>query len=212
MDFSDVRAYLEKSLPKYMVPNFIKQLDSLPYTQNGKIDKKKLPEIQFEPKNVFQISMPRNKTDEKLIAIMEEVLNEKNISIDDSFFELGGDSLSAISLSLKIQKELHCNIYVKDILELNSVKKISNYVSEMQDESSQVESINLAEKSAFYATSSAQKRIYYSSQVAGTNSVLYNTPGGIIFESNNIDIKKLENCFVQLINRHESFRTYFEIN
>ena len=66
------------------------------------------------------------------------------------------------------------------------------------------------EKAEYYPVSSAQKRIYFASKVAGQASTLYNIPGGVILEGE-VDINKLEDCLNKLIERHESLRTYFEL-
>ena len=80
-----------------MVPNYFIEMDSLPYTPNGKIDRKKLPEPEYE-KNKEKIILPSTQLEIKLISLIKEILKIDTISMDDSFFELGGDSLLAINL------------------------------------------------------------------------------------------------------------------
>ncbi|MBR1539730.1 MAG: amino acid adenylation domain-containing protein [Clostridia bacterium] len=207
----DIRKYLEKSLPQYMIPNYFMQLEKLPYTTNGKIDRKNLPEIHIENKVASQILMPRNSIDEQLIAMLQEILKINHISIGDSFFELGGDSLSAITLSLKIKDTFHCQITVKDILENPSIQKISDFVAEHSGDDTKIYNINSAKEAVLYPASSAQKRIYYTSQYAENSPLLYNSSGCMLFSTNQIDIQKLERCLQTLINRHESLRTCFLI-
>ena len=205
---NDIRVYLENSLPRYMIPSFFVQIDDFPYTTTGKIDRKKLPDPQIETNNK-EIVLPRNDIDSKLIELCKNILNKSSISITDSFFEIGGDSLSAINLCAEIQDKFHVQLFVKDVLDNPIVQDLSDIISKYANTSdSQV--IQHLPSSEFYHISFAQKRIYLSSQIAGKNSILYNIAGGVILEGN-IDISKLENCFLKLINRHESLRTYFEM-
>ena len=209
IEISDIRKYLEKYLPSYMIPECYMQMDALPHTPNGKTDKKALPEPQ---NNIVKANIipPRNDIDTELVNIFKDLLKLPNVSIDSSFFELGGDSLSAISLSIKIQNIFKCEIFVRDILEHPSIQELSDIISKNQKQLN-IPVINKAENMEYYPVSSAQRRIYFASQAPESNSSLYNIPGGVLLDGT-IDIDLLEACFKSLIKRHESLRTYFEVN
>ncbi len=209
IDVSKIRDVLQKKLTSYMIPQYFVKMNNLPYTSNGKVDRKKLPEPQIQDSKK-EIIKPRNETDSKLIQILKDLLNINSISIDDSFLELGGDSLYAINLSIRIKDKFNVQIFSKDILENPIVQNLSDMISNESNilENKVIEKIPEAE---FYKISSAQKRIYFASQVAGNSSTLYNVPGGIIINGE-IDSTKLEKCFNALISRHESLRTFFELN
>ena len=89
-----------------MVPQYFVKLSDLPYTPNGKIDRKKLPMPSFQSRGK-EIIESRNSIDSTLIKILQELLTVENISIDDSIFELGGDSLTAISLMCKFLLKIY---------------------------------------------------------------------------------------------------------
>ena len=209
IETSSIRNYLEKFLPSYMIPSYFIKLDSIPHTPNGKIDRKALPMPQTQVIKE-DIVPPRNDIDSKLVNIFKNLLKLENISIDHSFFELGGDSLSAINLCIEIQKNFHAQFFVKDILEHPSVKSLSDIISKNIN-TSKVQVIQKVSDAEYYPASSAQKRMYFASQTSGNTSILYNIPGGIILDGK-LDIELLENCLKTLITRHESLRTYFEIN
>ena len=208
INISLIRSSLQKNLPKYMVPQYFVQLEKLPYTPNGKIDRKKLPLPNMEVRNK-NIVLPRNEMDENLINILKDILNIEDISIEDSFFELGGDSLSAINLCTKIYSDLNIEIFVKDVLEKPIIKDLSDYISS-KNMSASGTVISKVNRSQSYVVSSAQKRIYFASIVSGEDSVLYNICGGLILDSIP-NIKKLEKAFNTLIKRQSSLRTYFEM-
>ena len=208
IDIKIIREHLQKYLPNYMIPQYFTKLDALPYTPNGKIDAKKLPMPEANT-STKEIVLPRNEIDKKLLIILQDLLNISSISIEDNFFELGGDSLSAINLCTQIQSQFHTQIFVKDILEHPVIKNISHIISKNSSDVSSEIIVPVA-KAEYYPVSSAQKRMYFASQVAGDDSVLYNIPGGIIIEGF-VDVDKLNNAFKALINRHESLRTYFDL-
>ena len=146
------------------------QIESLPYTTNGKIDRKNLPDPKYN-EDKKEISLPRNETDSKLIELVKALLVAEIISIDDNFFDIGGDSLSAINLCIKIQDKFGVQLFVKDVLEHPTVKELSDIID--SNEKSEKIVINKVAKAENYDVSAAQKRIYFASKMAGNNSILY---------------------------------------
>ena len=101
-----VKSALKKSLPPYMVPSYIIRLDKMPYTINRKIDRKSLPIPDISVHKVSKvINEKKTESEEKLWNIWKHVLNIKNISIYDNFFDIGGDSISAINMQIEALKE-----------------------------------------------------------------------------------------------------------
>ena len=102
---SELRKYLSKYLPNYMIPSYYIALNDFKYTQNGKIDKKSLP----IPSGVLSINKenylpPKTELQKRLVSLWEKILNTKPIGINDNFFELGGDSLLAMTLNMELMK------------------------------------------------------------------------------------------------------------
>jgi amino acid adenylation domain-containing protein len=100
---SELRTRLKRQLPDYMVPTVYVFLDQLPISPNGKVDRKALPvptETQAVPVNTY--IAPRNPTEEKLAAIWAGALGVPRVGIRDDFFEMGGDSIQAVRLIVKI--------------------------------------------------------------------------------------------------------------
>ena len=208
IDITSLKAFLLQKLPNYFIPHLFMQVNNFELTSNGKIDRKKLPEIIPEHKN-NQIMLPRNNVDTQLIQILQSILKVNDININDSFLDLGGDSLSAINLCVAIQDEFHIKLLVKDIINSSKISDISDKILYFSEETEN-KKISLIAKMPVYPVSSAQKRMYISSKLAGPESILYNIPGGLIL-NHKPDIAKIERCFQLLIHRHESFRTSFEM-
>lgn len=204
---SQIKEKLQDLLPYYMIPNHIIIVDYMPLTSNGKIDKDKLPTITLESKE--NLVLPSTETEKKVSVIMKNILKIDSISVDDDLFELGMDSLSVIKLISEISYTFKIEINFSDIFNNNTIKTLCDFIDKSKCISTDI-LIKSAEISDSYPTSRAQRRIYYSANIAGKNSIVYNLPGGIIFDKVP-DINKLEYCFNELIKRHESLRTYFDV-
>ena len=207
IDINKLKTNLSKTLATYMLPTYIMQLDNLPLNINGKIDRKQLP-VPDISKRERSIINARNDIDKIILNNLKNILSTNTISIEENWFNIGLDSLSAITLSSNISKELNIQITIKNIFEYPTIKELSDYISTLP-QSTNANLIPKAEKLDYYPLSSAQKRIYYASSM-DNNSTLYNISGGIILNKY-LDIDKLEECFNILIQRHGVLRTTFEI-
>lgn len=202
----EIISFLKSRLPQYMIPHKFIKLDKLPLNNNGKVDRKKLPILDFET-NSEKFVLPRNKTDEVLISLLKKILGVNKISINDSFFELGGDSLSAINLCAKIQESFSVQLFVKDILENPIISDLSDFILSQTKENNSFKILK-APKADYYPLSSAQKRIYYSSKKFSDKNLLYNVSGAFLVNSL-LDISKIQSAFDKILELHPSFRTRF---
>src|SRR5262249_42304762 len=99
-DVGEVRRYLKRRLPGYMLPSALVALERLPLTPNGKLDRKALPAPEGRPEVIPYVAA-RTPMEELLTGIWEEVLHVERIGVHDDFFELGGNSLSATRVVAK---------------------------------------------------------------------------------------------------------------
>ena len=203
----NLRKYLGTVLPSFMIPNFITELDSLPLNVNGKVDRKKLPLPTLNEEN-REIVPVRNNLDKIIIDELKEILGIDNISIKDSFFGIGGDSLNAITLCTHLANKLGISISVKDIFENPIIENLSDLVADNKIMET-CEEITKAPESEFYPLSCAQSRIYYANTVALNKKILYNVSGGLLFDTV-LDSAKVQESLNKLIELHSSFRTVFK--
>ncbi len=206
IEILELKSCLQKELPNYMVPNYFMKLVSFPYTPNGKIDRKQLPLPKIETSK--NITIARNELDTGLIAMFQSLLNLDMIDLDDSLYDLGGDSLTSINLVTAIYNKFHITITVKDVFTHPTVRTLSDYLATLSI-SSTTSTIKRVEKRDYYPASNAQKRIYFASCI-DLNSILYNIAGGVIIDKT-LDFALLQKCFETLITRHEVLRTHFSI-
>lgn len=206
IDINGLKSFLANYLPDYEIPKYIIQINNIPLTISGKLDRKSLPLPNVVEEEIITA---RNSVDSAILEKITNMLSLSQISINSSFFDIGGDSLSAISLSTYLSTKYNLSISVKDIFEHPTVKDLSDYISSKLVNTETVSFIPKSDARDYYPISSAQKRIYYVSSV-DKSSLLYNISGGLYFDIQP-NINKLENCIRLLINRHESLRTYFTI-
>ncbi|QTL38542.1 amino acid adenylation domain-containing protein [Xenorhabdus budapestensis] len=103
VSIKQLNAFLKQHLPDFMIPAQLIILDELPVTSNGKLDRKALAALEATPISDKAFVAPSSAIEQQLADIWKDVLNLKQIGINDNFFEIGGHSLTAITLLSRIQ-------------------------------------------------------------------------------------------------------------
>ncbi len=124
VSLSLLKKALAKKLPNYMVPNYLVQLDTFSYTPNGKIDRKVLPEPIFKAKEIVP---PKNELENRILNIWRKILSLEEISTNDNFFEIGGDSLSALRMQIELMKNNY-NVNYGDLFKNNTIRDLANFI------------------------------------------------------------------------------------
>lgn len=125
-DFQErvLREKLAKSLPDYMVPRFIVSLERIPLTPSGKIDRKNLPYPSFKrPDLICEFKSPATSTEKAVAKIWKNYLGLESIGVNDPFFDLGGTSLTAMSILDDINQLSEKKLSVVDLFSLTTVAK-----------------------------------------------------------------------------------------
>ncbi|MFH6945171.1 MupA/Atu3671 family FMN-dependent luciferase-like monooxygenase [Flavobacterium sp. FlaQc-50] len=137
---SELRNFLMKSLPAIMVPAYFVQIDKMPLTSNGKINKKSLLNIdQSELTSKIDYLAPRDNTEKELVEIWEEILNRTPIGVKDNFFEIGGSSLNVVRLRRLLKKKMNVSISIIDLFKYNTIEDLSYAINQELNESEEVE-------------------------------------------------------------------------
>ncbi|MEB4785095.1 amino acid adenylation domain-containing protein, partial [Paenibacillus jamilae] len=204
---SVLRSTLSQKLPGYMIPSYLVQLEQMPLTPNGKIDRKALPAPEDSLQTGADYVAPRTWVEVKLAQIWQDVLGLTQVGVKENFFEIGGHSLRATTLASKIHKELNKPLPLRSIFEAPTIEQLA-VVLEQLDQVTYA-SIPVTEERSFYPLSSAQKRLYVLHQF-DPQDVNYNMPS-VLQVSGPLDVKRVEHAFRQLIARHASLRTRFDL-
>jgi amino acid adenylation domain-containing protein/non-ribosomal peptide synthase protein (TIGR01720 family) len=126
LDTQQVQTNLMKVLPNYMVPALVIVLKTLPKNQNGKVDRKTLPEPDFVSGSQYQ--EPEGEVEAQLAKIWCEVLGIEKVGRHDNFFELGGHSLSAVQVRSRINQHYSINIPLKLLFEGTSLSEFCQLI------------------------------------------------------------------------------------
>jgi amino acid adenylation domain-containing protein len=126
VDVAGLRAHATELLPEYMVPSAFVTLDALPLTPNGKVDRKALPEPVVEGSSEYRA--PETARQEILCTLFAEVLGAPRVGIDDSFFDLHGESLMAMRLISSIHDYLGVELLISDIFDAPTVAELDQQV------------------------------------------------------------------------------------
>ena len=125
---------LAKFLPAYMMPNKIEVINEMPLTANGKIDINALRLLDTDPSKSEYIE-PTNDVERSVLALWQKGLKRDRISTDDDFFQLGGNSLIAVSIINKINTTLSCDIPLQIIFTSPTIQKLSQVINNQDKQS-----------------------------------------------------------------------------
>ena len=128
-----LREFLAKQFPSFMVPSHIVALEKLPLTPNGKVNRRVLPAPEDFPTGAdVPAEAPRNATETLLVQIWREILQRDQVGIHDNFFHLGGHSLLATQIISRVARALRLELPVRVVFEAPTIAAMARAVDERQ--------------------------------------------------------------------------------
>jgi amino acid adenylation domain-containing protein len=200
-----LRAFLLKQLPDYMVPTYFVHLEVMPLTPNGKVDKKSLPQPMEDLLSDVEHVVPRNERENVLGELWKSILGVERVGVLDNFFDLGGNSLSATLLSAQIQETFGVRVPLSTLFAKSTVEGLALEIE--QGDKQPLLAMKPSVKKEFYPLSPQQKRLYVQ-QMLDESITNYNTMLSVRLDDD-LHGERLSSAFQQLIQRHESLRTSF---
>ena len=200
-DPAEARAALAERLPAYMVPAAVVMVAALPLTSNGKLDTRALPAPEY---TAGQYRAPGSAIEEILAGIYAQVLGLERVGADDSFFDLGGDSLLAMRLIAAVNAGLDADLSVRAVFDAPTVAQLAPRIGAG---GGGLEPLVAGARPAVVPLSFAQSRLWFFDQLQGPSPV-YNIAvalrlGGLL------DAEALGAALGDVVGRHESLRTLF---
>ncbi len=203
LDEAKLRTRLLAVLPVYMVPKRFMFLSALPMTQNGKVDVRALPDIKSEA------AQADGETEQAVLKIFRETLQNDDLGVTDDYFKAGGDSLSALKTLARLRETLHADLPAAALHEYKSARELAaallpnqRKTPEKPHNQSDIPAIERDE----YPLSPAQENFYALMLMDG--HVTYNMPGAFEVRGK-IDADRLEKAFNDLLSLDEQLRVSF---
>lgn len=197
---TELKNYLTAQLPGYMVPSYYVKLDKIPIGASGKANRKMLPKPDFSAKK-HGIKAPANETEKTLLEIWSSVLKMDEISTDDNYFEIGGDSIKALQMVSMLRKK-NIEFTMQQLFANPTICQLAKIVGN-GTKNETVEKI--ADFSGELELSPIQKRFftYYDAQKYFNQAVLLKNENGW-------DAELLENALWEVVCKHPMLRAEFK--
>ncbi|MGQ0752218.1 MAG: amino acid adenylation domain-containing protein [Betaproteobacteria bacterium] len=194
---NELRALIRKTMPEYMVPAHFVILDSLPLTENGKVDRSALPAPAKDAISAAAYVAPRSATEKTIADIWSAVLGVEHIGIDDNFFELGGDSILSIQVIARC-RQAGLGLASRDLFSRPTVAQLAAVVGQQpvkNDERDEHASgaVPLTPIQSWFVAADIAERHYWN------QAFLFRVPG-------DIDLHALEGAVNDVVQQHDALR------
>lgn len=125
----ELREFLRKKLPEYMIPSLFVSLEKIPMTPNGKVDRRSLPAPgQADIAAIEQLVTPRDEVESKLVRMWQDILRVSQVGVRHDFFELGGHSLLAARLMTQISAQFHVNLPIATLFHARTIEQLARII------------------------------------------------------------------------------------
>ncbi|WP_156148941.1 non-ribosomal peptide synthetase, partial [Rhodococcus sp. MEB064] len=203
VDAGEITSHVGNMLPAYMVPARIVELDRLPLTVNGKLDRKALPEVSDDSDREYRA--PSTRVEKAIAGVFEDILDVTPVGLDDDFFALGGNSLIATQVASRIGTELGVHVPVRAVFDATTVHRLAAVVADLG--ASDRPALVPMPRPDEIPLALAQQRMWLSNRLDPA-SPMYNLPLGIRLEGD-LDVEALRQAIRDLVTRHEILRTIY---
>jgi amino acid adenylation domain-containing protein len=130
LEEEELRQYAGARMPGYMVPSAIVELERMPLTNNGKIDRQALPKLYSGSRNIKQkIVLPHTPAEQVLAGIWMNVLGVQEVGVYDNFFNLGGHSIMAAKAIFRVREAFRVDLPLRDLFEHPTIDGLINVMS-----------------------------------------------------------------------------------
>ncbi|MBF6171852.1 non-ribosomal peptide synthetase [Nocardia blacklockiae] len=205
IDAQELRTRIAGALPGYMVPAYLVVLDDVPLTPVGKLDRAALPEPDFSAAEQHYLA-PRTPVEHAVAEVFAEVLGREQVSIDRSFFELGGNSLSATRVVARVNAALGATVALRDLFDAPTVALLAGRVVPAADGPGRA-ALAPRLRPDRVPLSPAQQRMWVLNRMDPGSSA-YNIAAALRL-TGELDVDALHRALAEVVARHESLRTVY---
>ncbi len=208
---AEMRKYLQGRVPDYMVPSWIVELEEMPLTPNGKVDRKALPAPEAG-EGAAEGRAAKTALEEIVAGIFEEVLRREKVGVEENFFEMGGHSLLATQVVSRIREVLSVEVALRALFEAPTVAGLAEEVERERNEGRGVDApaIEAVSRDRELPLSYAQQRLWFMQELE-PESAAYNIASGVRLQGE-MNQTALRQSLSEIARRHEVLRTRFEVS
>lgn len=193
IDIKEIRNELRKELPEYMIPAYMMQVDSIPVTRNGKLDRKALPDIEMRYCEEYEA--PENEIEAAVCEVFAQILNAERVSAGSSFYELGGDSIKAIRVVSKLREYG----YVTNVSDILSYKTARNLAAGIEKGSG-----TLCDQGEVSGEFDFTPIIHFFNESGLGKPEYFNQ--SMLIKLHNADANAVKNVFARIVEHHDALR------
>ena len=202
---SELRNFLGAQLPEYAIPTTFTQLDALPLSANGKVNRRDLPDPgEIRPNLTNEYFAPRTPFEQRLAATWCEVLQLDRVGVDDNFFELGGHSLLAAQVMARVRYELGIEAPLRALFESPTVALLAAKLALIPNGDVN-NRIQCAERNATAPLSFTQQQFWLLDQT-DQDRCANNVRAAVRIEGR-LELERLRQALAKIVVRHEALRT-----
>ncbi len=194
-----ITEHLRNILPEYMIPNYFIQLDAMPLTPNGKIDRKVLNHYEINARDHVRDEEPKTKVEKILADVWGKIFGMENVGLHDNFFAIGGDSIKAMQVTSGLMKQ-GFKLKVFDLVNYPTIKQCAKYIKSAD------ESIEQKIVQGQVELTAIQKR--YFQEIYKEN--LHYNQSVLLFSTKRIHKQHMERAFNESIIHHDALRMQYE--
>ena len=205
-----LRQYLADRLPPTMLPSAFVELDQLPRTLNGKIDRKALPDLEMLQAERELEAGKMTPIEEIVAGIWCEVLRLPSIARHGNFFNLGGHSLLVTQVLARVREYLRVEVPIRSIFEAPTLEQFAHLIEEQMNQGgaqSELPAITRVPREGELPLSFSQQRMWFFEQLSSGVGA-FNIALGVKL-TGRLNVMALEQTFSEIIRRHEGLRTIF---
>lgn len=208
-DGRTIQDFLRSRLPDYMVPTAVVALPALPLSANGKVDRRALPEPEWDGQDVRRYVAPATPTETILAGLWTDVLKREGIGAQDNFFDLGGHSLLATQVMSRLRNAFAVELPLRTLFESPTIAQLARVIETARgrEREEQAPVLTATARTGPIPLSFAQQRLWVLAQLE-PDSTAYNIPIALRVKGA-LDIAALERSFHEVVDRHEALRTRF---
>lgn len=198
LDIEALQNFIAQSKPPYMVPAFTMQIDSIPLNQNQKVDRKKLPLPEYQAEDY---EAPETETEKLIAEKMAQVLGLEAVSVNDDFFQIGGDSITTILL---VTECAHDGVNISSIYEYRTPRALARYCDSME-RGEDIPAKNAEARQKIHPLTYAQM-VNMNLQLENPQEIYCNNPR-LFLLTEDVDLPRMKKAANKVLANHPVLRT-----